>query len=549
MKRKKRFTCLVIAIMSLSFLLVACDNGNAVPQAPSEYVIQYTDDNGTHQLTIKSGDVYSIENIPTRNGYDFVGLFDADDAEKGGTQYVNAQGASLAPFTDNKNLVLFPQFKAKEYILALDYQGAAVTGEREIVVSYGSRISNLPTSLALDNKEFMGWYTEPNRGGLQVADQYGVIPTNSIVSSDNFDLTDPNGFIRLYAGFRGELRTVTFYVSNDAAPEEIQIEHGTPISDVVLESRVDGKAVLLWSTKPNDTEKTEIFNGKVTSDMVLYAAEFAPVIDFDSEGGKEVKPIVARAGSAIALPTAQRDNYQFAGWYTTGGVKYMATTMPTDSVKLKAKWTPMLIFDERGGTLVDDIAAEQGTKVTLPTTEKDGYMFAGWYTEQGEAYTATAMPEFSTKLVAKYHKILNKTIVLINETNYIYEHAITDRPSMDEEMHQLDLNDLYDVGVREIKVTVHYQSIASGASTSNPKYTYMAWYSAKNTSDAYKVWSYSDKHTVSATWNSFTQENTINLVGGFLYVCRYSSMDSVYVSFGWKDFWIEVEYPDMTKFY
>ena len=549
MKKGRVLILLLVVIMSLSFMLTACDNnsdGNDAVVQQTNYIIQYTDDTGTYTINVKSGEPYSMSAIPSREGYDFVGLF---DAETGGTQYVNSKGASLAPFTDNKNLVLFPRFSAKEYILALDYQGAAVTGEREIAVSYGSRISNLPTNLVLDNKEFMGWYTEPNRGGLQVADQYGVIPTNSVISSDNFDLTDPNGFIRLYAGFRGELRTVTFYVNNDATPEEIQIEHGTPISDVVLETRVDGKAVLLWSTNPNDTEKTEIFNGKVTSDMVLYAAEFAPVIDFDSEGGKDVKSIVARAGSAIALPTAQRDNYQFAGWYTTGGVKYMATTMPTDSVKLKAKWTPMLIFDERGGTLVDDIAAEQGTKVTLPTTEKDGYMFAGWYTEQGEVYTATAMPEFSTKLVAKYHKILNKTIVLINETNYIHEHAITDRPSMDEEMHQIDLNDLYGVGVREIKVTVHYQSIASGASTSNPKYTYMAWYSAKNTSDAYKVWSYSDKHTVSATWNSFTQENTINLVGGFLYVCRYSSMDSVYVSFGWKDFWIEVEYPDMTQLY
>lgn len=195
MNKKSTIIALFLAvIMSLSFVSVACEKGGDEPVAnvKDAYVIQYTDDTGTYVIDVKPGEPYSMSAIPTREGYDFLGLF---DAEVGGTQYVNSQGASLAPFTDNKNLVLFPQFKAKEYRLVLNYQGAPVTGEREIVVSFGSRIQSLPMDLTLENKTFMGWWTEPDRKGLQVADEYGVLPEASLISSRNFDLTDPDGFI------------------------------------------------------------------------------------------------------------------------------------------------------------------------------------------------------------------------------------------------------------------------------------------------------------------------------------------------------------------
>ena len=549
MKKGGVVTLLLVVIMSFSFVLTACDNNSDDNDVviQTDYIIQYTDDTGTYTIDVKSGEPYSMSAIPSREGYVFMGLY---DAESGGTQYVNSQGASLAPFTDNKNLVLFPRFNAKEYILALDYQGAAVTGEREIAVSYGSRISNLPTNLVLDNKEFMGWYTEPNRGGLQVADQYGVIPTNSVVSSDNFDLTDPNGFIRLYAGFRGEMHTVTFHFEDGIAPEEIEVEHGTPISDVVTETRVENKAVLTWSKKPNDTSRSDVFSGRVEANMTLYALDYAPVIDFDANGGKKVSSIVASAGSAITLPTAQRENYQFAGWYTTSGTKYTATTMPTESVKLKAKWTPMLIFDERGGTLVEDIAAEQGTKVTLPTTEKDGYMFAGWYTEQGEVYTATAMPEFSTKLVAKYRQMLTEKVVVFDKSKWISE-SYHDAPSTQDLFYTVDLSNVYNSGARQINITAHYRSYSESryASSSRPYYTYMRWYSEFSVSDAFCVWSYSDAHVQQSVAKDCVQMTTINLNQPKLYVALYSTSGQYSQTGKWTDFWVEVEYPDMSQLY
>ncbi len=547
MKRIRSFLCAVLACIML-FSLCACGEG-----APKEqtYTIQYTDSEGVHSIEVETGKLYSISAIPEKNGYEFMGLY---DAETGGTQYVNAGGSAVAAFTDNKNIVLYPQFRAKEFTLILDYQGAAVTGSRSIKVAYNSEISELPLNLTLENKNFVGWYTEPNRKGNQIADQYGVLPENRKVTEKLFDLSDPDGNIKLYAGFKGEEFTVTFYFTESGAPEEVKVEYGTPISEVQLETRVDGKAVLVWSKKRNDTNKEQAFTGKVTSEMVLYAAEFAPVLDFDSNGGNNINSIVARAGDAINLPTPARENYKFVGWQTASGLTFNATTMPTASAKLTAKWQAIIIFDTNGGTDVTNISEPQGTRITLPETEKAGYMFAGWYDSNGERYIVSAMPSISVKLYAKYWKVEKVTKIIIDTTSTVggMFHSVPSAPSMDKARHTLDLGEIYSVGVRTIKITAHYKSRATQATVASPLYACMAWYSAESASEAYKVWGYEDKHT-NVDYESYVQEKTIQLSSQYLYICRYGSNLGIqggsYIDYYWTDFWLEVEYPNTSTLY
>lgn len=557
MKRKSKY--LVVAVVLLTAMLVvalcACNDeeeGDATPQDTS-YVIQYTDDTGTYTIDVKKGQPYSMNTLPVREGYDFIGLY---DLEYGGTQYINAQGASLAPFSDGKNLVLFPQYKAKEYTLILDYQGAPVTGMREMAVSYNTRISDLPIGLTLENKEFVGWFTEPDRGGLQVADEYGVKPENSIISASRFDLSDKDGFIYLYAGFKGETHTVTFYISEDVAPEEVKIEHGTRIKDVDVEYRnTDGFAVYTWSKIENDTDRTAVFNGKVESDLTLYALDFAPVIDFDSNGGEEVSAIIAKAGSSIKLPSTERENWQFAGWYTSGGNSYSVMSMPSSSVKLTAKWTPMIVFDERGGVEVSDIAAERGEKVVLPATTKDGYVFAGWYTELGEEYTDTAMPKDSIKLVAKYRKTLTKKYVLIEASEVVGNRSTPELPTMTGSYatyHTIDLSELYNMGIEHIKLTIHYRVKAKTDIAAKNGVAQMSWYNTFSPSDAYRVWQYDDGFDQGGeVWKNVERAKEISLSTPNLYVCRHfsTSSDRWYNYYQWTDFWVQVEYPDMSKLY
>lgn len=528
-----------VAVLSLS----ACGGGESKEQEPAEpqtYTVQYTDGTGIHSFDVEYGKLYSISDIPQKNGYEFTGLF---DAETGGTQYINAGGSSVSEFKDKKNLVLYPQFKAKEYTLALDYGGAAVTGERSIKVSYGTEIADLPFTLTLENKTFTGWYTQENRGGVQIADGYGMIPSKNIVDEHTFDLSDPRGFIYLYAGFKGVEYDVSLYVTDSGSPEEIKVEHGTPISNVLPETRKDGKAVIAWSKKKNDTLKEQIFDGKVTGEMILYAAEYAPVIDFEPNGGKPVRSLIARAGDEISLPVPTRENYKFMGWQTSGGVAFTHTSMPEDSAKLFAKWQAMIVFDTNGGTEVENISEPKGTGITLPQTEKSGYIFAGWYDGSGNKYENAAMPETSIKLVAKYAKIKKDVFVLVDRTNTI-QYDNTD-PSISTACDVLDLSSQYNAGVRKINVRVHYKVWRNNSNAQTT--TQMTWYSTATASYLYELWYYQERHERLDVPQNIDREKTLTLSGPKLYICRWTGQHS-----GWAritDYYIEIEYPDMTTLY
>lgn len=546
MKKKKISSIFAAAVfMSCAAGFTGCGEGNTPPAVtdPVDYIIQYSDDAGAHRITVTAGMPYAMESLPVRNGYEFTGLF---DAEVGGVQYVSASGSSLSPYTDGKNMVLFPQFKAKEFTLFLDYQGAPVTGSREYAVSYGERLPELPKNLNVENKNFVGWYTKPNREGVRVADEYGLLATTSFVNESNFTLSDTDRFIYLYAGFEGEKYTVTCCFEAGVEPEEIEVEYGTPVSKIVTETRVNGKVPLAWSK----TENGEAFSGKITEDTVLYALEYAPVIDFDSNGGNKVNAIVARAGDSITLPAPVRENYKFLGWRDQNGKSYSATVMPQNSVKLTAKWQAKILFDPNGGTAVQEISQEQGTQITLPTTEKAGFMFAGWYTANGEKYESSAMPAISVKLQAKYWKVVTDKRVVIDEATEI-QPAKTPTigyagGSIKRGYDKIDLKTIYDSGVRTIKITAHYQSQIFLSDTLKNHYTTcMAWYSSGTASDAYKVWEYNEEH-LTLDYELYSNSTQIFLASSELYVCYVSEAAS------WaryKNFYVEIEYPDMSTLY
>ena len=104
-------------------------------------------------------------------------------------------------------------------------------------------------------------------------------------------------------------------------------------------------------------------------------------ITFDPDGGGEIAPITAQPGDAITLPTPVRPGYTFAGWYN-GEEKFEATTMPAQSLTLKAHWTISqytITFDTDGGSEIAPITQDYGTTITVPAAPtKTGYTFGGW---------------------------------------------------------------------------------------------------------------------------------------------------------------------------
>ncbi len=538
---------IVFLLLTLLLMLCACKDNNDESKQKT-YTIQYSDDSGLYSIYVEKGELYSLSTIPSRIGYDFIGLF---DAEIGGTQYINSTGGSLSAFSDNRNLVLYAQYKAKEYTVILDYHGAEVNGSRSLSVSYGQMLSNLPTNLTMKNKIFVGWFTEPDMKGVQIADQYGVLPAKAKVNENNYDLSDPDGYITLYAGFKGEEHLVTFYVDGVRDPEEHMIEHDTYISKVVTELRnADGMAVLSWS---KFSDKSEIFEGKIQNDMVLYSVEFAPVLDFEVNGGFSVESIIARKGAEITLPTPVRENYTFAGWYTTAGKEFTATTMPGSSENLVAHWNAKLIFNTNGGTAVKDISEAVGTKISLPSTKKSGYIFAGWYTDQGQKYDITSMPETSVKLFAKYYKTQSKRYSLISASYeaYIYTDVPIITKGNTKQSVVLDLSELYDVGVQQVEVTANYKGwFKSFKAQQKDNGIYMVWYNQGIPSDGYNVWSYGDKISFRDTSKyTFEHSTSLSLTTPKYYICYYTTEYSGSSPGRIQDFWVEISYPDTSVLY
>ena len=560
---KKIVAIALLVLMVSAVFFVACgedippaDEGEGeevTPPADTEYAIQYTDDNGVHTITVKNGALYSITDIPQRTGYTFLGLY---DAEVGGTQYVNAAGSALGPFNDNKNVVLFPHFAANQYTLALDFQGAEVIGEREVAVEYGARLPELPKNLTLKDKEFMGWYTQPNCKGEQIADKYGILPGKSIVDEVTFDLSDERGIVYLYAGFRGQMYDVTFYFGESTEPETVQVEHGTLITDVVPETRVNGMGVYKWSTTENDTELANAFAGRVTSDLVLYAAQFAPVIDFEVNGGEEVVSLVLPAGSPLALPNAIKEGYKFDGWCLAGGGKYEETVMPEASVTLFAKYMTVMSFDPRGGSDVDDIAAYAGTSVDLPLPTRDGYIFAGWYVG-GDLYDGGTMPSEPVSLSAYWYKSQSKKILIDSDTGSSYWDAIgTKAPqfyytiNLSEQLSEVDWSEPRTITI-ESEAYIRHLGYYSGDNLYATKEHFWL-YSRQMAEEQYLL-----DHTiinhgnngVDTAGKTMKWTTTITVPEGMIYIAL--SADKYSDGAGWRmqNYYWTIRYPDTSTLY
>lgn len=519
------------------------------------FTISYTDYDGEHEISARHGFDYKLDEVPSRGvGYEFLGLF---TEEEGGEQYVKANGDSVGKYTDRNNITLYPHWKVSEYTVVLNYGGGSGS-VKSVNAVYDKSLPELPTSVEYPHYVFKGWYTAANCGGVQVADTNGLNPIVSVVNTDNFTILANTEYINLYAGYDKEKYSVTLKFGNGVSDEKVTAEYDTPVGELNYKTRAaDGKAVLKWSTK---YDLSDDFGGVIEENTTLYAKEWANAITFDTDGGKELAPVVAVDGAGVTLPTPEKDLYKFLRWEKADGTEFKATVMPAESLTVKAVWQSKIVFDTRGGEEVDDISVAAGADITLPKPEKEGFIFAGWYTQDDQPYTATKMPAAGIKVSAKYYKAVKKTVVLIKASE---EKGNTldnpTKPSTSIQAHQINLSEMYEAGVTEVKLTAHYDVRyvwgAGGMYYTNPNSATasMNYYYQSPASDAYKVWSYGDTiNKDDNMWRSRTQTTTIQLKSPTLFVCRYMSAWSTFGSgtnARWRDFYLEFEYADKSAIF
>ena len=533
---------ILFALLILAFVPFVFAGCFSKEELNATYTVQYSNNGKIYKVEVENGATYSID-VPTKTGYVFSGLF---DAEVGGTKYVSADGVSVSAFYDKKNIVLYAQFLPIDYTLFFNIQDAEVVGSfsNSKVVTFGQNLGNLPTNLSKKNQDFAGWFTQPNGQGIQISNLYGVLPNYLNLNEELVELANNNKIITLYANFEAIKFEVTLYVNMDGSGTPItnKYAYGTTPSEIIVPNLVNGQAVLSWSIRKNDAEKEYLFTDIITSEIILYACEYAPIITFDTNGGLSVNSIVAVAGSKIVLPKPSKTGYEFVGWKDEMGNYYTSTVMPSESIKLKAEWNAIISFDVNGGNYVSSISTTAGNSITLPKTSKENYIFAGWYDKDGNIYTSTTMPRESIKLKAGWYAIKKNTQVLIESNGsisnsgewWIYD-ALTIKLS----------NLIPSSNQGNVIIKCHLRTKKDSTNIEGR----IGFFTEHSTSSSYKIFGSNLNTPTASTWydNSFSFEASPYLERiyvGCAWVRTGSTWNShIYLS----DFYVQVEYPDESK--
>lgn len=202
---------------------------------------------------------------------------------------------------------------------------------------------------------------------------------------------------------------ITLNSNGGKAINAVTVKEGKGVDSLPATVR-DGYTFDGWFTAADGGDKVTAID-KVTNDVMLYAHWTANTyqVTFDAQGGNEIAPMSVRADEVVTdLPTPERTDYAFDGWYTKAdGGKKVTELSTVKDVTLYAHWKLShytLTFDSQGGTEVQPITENIETPFTsMPITTKTNYVFTGWYTKPEDGIRVTSVTDGkSMKLYAHW---------------------------------------------------------------------------------------------------------------------------------------------------
>ena len=278
---------------------------------------------------------------------------------------------------------------------------------------------------------------------------------------------------------------------NDFSSDNVTFSFGAPN---------DGKATIV--AEPKDGNAESFFLRATMRDFY----DDVPVVSLSLNGGGSLNGasdeiLVDRDAEYGALPTPTRAGHTFDGWYTkaAGGIKVTrSTTITTNSSHaLYAHWTPntyTITFDPNGGSVsqTSKTVAYGSAYGDMPTPERTGYTFTGWYTASSGGMKTTG-----------------ETSVTTASDHTLYAHWTANTYTV-----TFDANS---GSVSPTSKTVTYDSTYGDMPTATRTgYTFDGWYNAPSggskVTDATSVTTDSD-YTLYAHWTAKTYTVTFNSNG------------------------------------
>lgn len=276
-----------------------------------------------------------------------------------------------------------------KYEVTFDANGGSIATDRK-KVSAGSTYGDLPAATRT-GYTFDGWYTAASGGTLITASSTVAITADQT----------------LYAHWTASNYTVTFDANGGSVgSDRKQVTYAGTYGDLPVPTRSGYDFTGWYTTASGGTQITASSTVTITAGQTLYAhwterqvVEY--IVTFDPNGGSVSmdSKTVAVGETYGELPTPTRDGYGFDGWYTAadGGTKIVSSAIVeiTADQTLYAYWSAgqsTVLFNANGGSVSTDSKAVTygGIYGDLPTPERTGFTFAGWFTAASGGTQVTA---------------------------------------------------------------------------------------------------------------------------------------------------------------
>ena len=309
------------------------------------------------QLSGGEGAAITWPEDPAKTGYVFDGWY----KEMSYTNRVEAM-STMPKFVLSKGMILYAKWRpAADTRYTVEHYQEQLNGKYEL--TYTEQLTGTTDAqTAAEAKTYTGFTAKP-------ITQQTIAPDGSTVVQVYYDRKE---------------YTVTWKPENGTDNVIQTYKHGAEL--VVPTVSREGYIFGGWGTVPKtvtgDADYTADWEGRDNA------------VTFETKGGTAVTAQTVKTGDKVTAPSAPtKTGYLFGGWHTDQGCT-KAWDFNADTVKsamtLYAKWTAntyTATFDPNSGVMPE--GEETNRSVTydqpygkLPTPTKQGYDFAGWFTEK-----------------------------------------------------------------------------------------------------------------------------------------------------------------------
>ena len=360
------------------------------------YTITYYD--GSSEISNLDPTSYTIESgeitldAATKTGYTFEGWYVTAD--------LSGTAVTSIPVNSTGNKVFHAKFVANSYSVIFNKNGGTGSMDPQ-TFTYGISKNLTANTFTKEGYKFLGW-SETKDKSVKYADQASVI---NLASENEAEVT-------LYAVWQINQYTITFE-SNDGSPvKNITEDYGTTITKPTDPTKT-GYTFGGWFTDNGTFNNEYSFTTIPAKNITLYAKWTAKSynVTFHCNNGIDNTTTSVEFDNLVAEPkNVSRLGYTLDGWYSDESFTtiwdFNADKMPAENIDLYAKWTLItykISFNLAGGPgSIQDMDYTVEISITLPTPTREGYVFMGWYENDGKFEYIMGQTLGNHSLVAKW---------------------------------------------------------------------------------------------------------------------------------------------------